>query len=132
MLPAFLATAVLVVHLAFVAFVLLGAVLVARRPWVACLHVPAVVWGMLVEATGWTCPLTPLEQALRRAAGEATYDGGFIERWLVALLYPAGLTPRIQQTLAVVVFMTNVALYAWCVYRWRHRARMRAKVAQES
>jgi hypothetical protein len=128
---AILADGVLVVHFAFVVFVLGGALLVAWRPWIARLHLPALLWGVLVEANGWICPLTPLEQHLRRAAGEASFTGGFIERYVVALLYPEGLTPRIQSVLAVVVVVTNVALYAWC-WRRRMRARAHARVMRDA
>jgi hypothetical protein len=118
-----LADAVLVLHLAFVVFAVAGAALVAWKPWVAWLHLPAAAWAFLVEANGWVCPLTPLEQQLRRAAGEASYSGGFVERYIVALLYPAGLTPRIQAVLAGVVVIVNAALYAWVWRRYRRRRR---------
>ncbi|MFL5530347.1 MAG: DUF2784 domain-containing protein, partial [Gemmatimonadaceae bacterium] len=79
-----LADLVLVLHLAFVIFVVAGAGLVTRRPRVAWLHLPAVVWGVLIEYAGWICPLTPLENSLRMRGGEAGYSGGFIEHYLLA------------------------------------------------
>ena len=82
---------VLVVHALFVVFVLLGGLLVLYRHRFLYLHLPAAAWGALVEFRGWVCPLTPLEQALRRAAGAAGYEGGFIEHYLAAVLYPASL-----------------------------------------
>lgn len=108
-------------HVAFVAFVMLGALAVAWRPPLAMLHLPAVLWGVLVEALGWTCPLTPWELALRRAAGEVAYRGSFVDHYVLPLLYPAGLTRDLQATLAVVVVVVNVALYAWVLRRIRIR-----------
>jgi len=108
-----LADALVVFHLAFVAFVLAGAVLVPRRPWVAFLHAPALVWGALVELNAWICPLTPWEQRLRSLAGQRGYEGGFVEHYLIPVLYPAGLDARIQLVLGLVVIVVNVALYGW-------------------
>ena len=89
-----LADLVLVVHLGFVLFVVLGGLLVVRWPWLAWLHVPAAVWGVLIEFMGWICPLTPLENSFRVAGGGAGYSGGFIEHYIRPILYPAGLTRR--------------------------------------
>src|ERR687889_2933712 len=86
-----LADAVLVLHLAFVLFVVLGGLLVLRWPRLAWLHLPAAIWGVLIEFAGFVCPLTPLEVGLRRLGGEAGYEGGFIEHYLTGALYPAGL-----------------------------------------
>jgi hypothetical protein len=105
------ADAVVLVHLAFVLFVVFGALLVLRRPKLAWLHVPAVIWGALVEFAGWICPLTPLEIALRRAAGEAGYAGGFIDHYVVALLYPEALTRETQLALGTLVALINVCVY---------------------
>jgi hypothetical protein len=82
-------------------------------------HLPAVAWGVAIELGGWICPLTPLENSLRRAAGEAGYTGGFIEHHLIPILYPAALSPRIQMVLAAGLLAVNVALYAWVVHRAR-------------
>lgn len=111
MLYGLLADAVLVLHLAFILFVLCGALLVWRWPRVAWLHLPAVAWGVLLEIFGWLCPLTPLEVRLREAAGRGGYDGGFIEHYLVPLIYPAGLTPGIQVWIGVGVLLLNLLLY---------------------
>jgi Protein of Unknown function (DUF2784) len=119
----FAADTVLLTHLAFVLFVVLGGLLVLRWPWLAWLHVPAAFWGALVEATGWICPLTPLEVALRRSAGEAGYAGDFIEHYLVALLYPEGLTREMQLLFALLVVVVNALVYGVLVMRaHRHRA----------
>ena len=94
-----LADAVLVVHGLFIVFVVLGGLLVLRWPKLAWLHLPAVVWGVWIEWSGGICPLTPLEQRLRIAAGEAGYAGGFIEHYLTAAIYPEGLTCELQVAL---------------------------------
>jgi hypothetical protein len=112
-----LADALVALHFAFIVFVLFGGLLVLhRRAWSA-LHLPAVAWAAFVEFTATTCPLTPWENALRRRAGEAGYDGGFIEQYLLPILYPAGLTPRIQLLLGGVVVALNVAIYLWALRR---------------
>ncbi len=115
----FAADAVLLLHLAFVVFVLVGGMLVLHRPVWAALHLPSAAWGAFVELTGTICPLTPLENALRRSAGAAGYGGGFIEHYLIPLIYPAGLTPRVQLLLGLVVLVVNVPLYALAWRRWR-------------
>jgi hypothetical protein len=115
------ADAVLVVHLAFVLFVLLGGALVLRWPRLAWLHVPAALWGAIVEATGWICPLTPLENALRRAAGGAGYAGDFVAHCLGALLYPEGLTRGTQILFALVVVGLNAVFYGALLVRGRGR-----------
>ena len=112
-----LADGVLLLHLAFIVFVLLGALAVARRPWLAWLHLPAVAWAVTVEVNGWLCPLTPLEVRLRILAGEAGYDGGFVERYLLPLVYPPGLTPTVQAVLGLGVLGLNVALYGRLLWR---------------
>ncbi|MCI8212880.1 hypothetical protein AUC61_25435 [Pseudomonas sp. S25] len=114
------ADAVLVIHLLFIVFVLFGGLLVLRWSWVMVLHIPAMIWGAVVEFFHFYCPLTPLENALRVRAGGEGYDGGFIEHYLIALIYPAGLTPQIQLWLGAVVLVVNAAVYAWIILRlWR-------------
>ena len=109
-----LADLVLIVHLAFVIFVLWGGLLVLRWRWIAWLHLPAAVWGAVVEFTGWICPLTPLENWLRTQGGEATYAGDFIGRYLLPILYPEALTPNVQLVLgALVVVVVNLVIYGW-------------------
>ncbi|MFL5488266.1 MAG: DUF2784 domain-containing protein, partial [Gemmatimonadaceae bacterium] len=106
-----LADLVLVVHLAFVLFVVAGALLVIRRPRLAWLHVPAVGWGALIEYAGWVCPLTPLENSLRIRGGEAGYAGGFVEHYLLAALYPGSLTRGTQVVLGTLVLTLNLIAY---------------------
>ncbi len=110
-LAGFAADLLVVAHLAFIGFVLLGGLLALRWRWVPWVNLPAAVWGATVEFTGWICPLTPLENRLRAAAGESGYDSGFIEHYLLPLLYPAGLTPAIQLWLGGLVIAVNVAVY---------------------
>ena len=119
------ADAVLLGHLAFVSFVVLGGLLALRWPRLAWVHVPAAVWGALVEFTGWVCPLTPLEVTLRRAAGDAGYAGGFVEHYLLAALYPDGLTRTTQLTLGLAVVVLNVAIYIVLLLRARSRSAAR-------
>ncbi len=115
------ADAILVAHFAFVLFAVLGALLVLRWPRLAWLHLPAAGWAAVVEFSGWTCPLTPLEQALRRSAGDAGYAGDFIERYMVSLLYPDGLTRNVQMALGATVVVMNAAIYIWVIARKRAR-----------
>ena len=117
-----LADALLLAHLGFVAFVVAGALLVARRPRLAWLHLPAATWGTFVEWSGTVCPLTPWEQRLRARAGQAGWEGGFVEHYLVPLLYPAGLSVDLRLVLGAAVVAINAAAYAWIGWRtWRRR-----------
>jgi hypothetical protein len=114
-----LADAVLVVHLLFILFVALGGLLVLRWHWLAWLHVPAVLWGAFIEFSGGICPLTPLENLLRELGGRATYEGGFIEHYVTAWIYPEGLTRAVQITIGVAVLIINAAVYGWLLRRRR-------------
>jgi Protein of Unknown function (DUF2784) len=117
-----LASIVLAAHGAFVLFVVAGGALVLRWPRVAWAHLPAAAWGAGIELAGGICPLTPLENRLRELAGQAGYDGGFVEHYLLAWLYPDGLTGEIQLALGLAVVIVNVAVYATVWVRSR-RAR---------
>ena len=116
------ADAVLLLHAGFIVFVLLGAAFALRWRWWPLVHLPAAGWGVWVSASGAICPLTPLENSLRHAAGQAGYQGGFIDHYLLALIYPEGLTRPTQWALAAVVLGVNLALYAWVWRRGRSRA----------
>jgi hypothetical protein len=115
-----LADAVLLLHLAFILFVVFGGLLALRWRRIAWVHLPAACWGAAVEVTGWICPLTPLENRLRLSAGAQAYRGSFLEHYLVPIVYPAGLTPEIQVALGVALVVGNGAIYAAV---WRRRAR---------
>jgi hypothetical protein len=108
-----LADIVVVIHLAFILFVALGGLLALRLRPIIWLHVPALIWAMLLEFRGWICPLTPLENWLRFQAGEAGYHGGFIEHYLIPLMYPAGLTRDAQMLIGALAFILNICIYGY-------------------
>ncbi len=110
---------VVVLHAAFVLFVVFGGLLALRWPAAAWLHLPAAAWGALIEFTGWICPLTPLENALRRRAGDEAYAGDFVARYLLAALYPDGLSRDVQLALGAAVVILNAAIYAFVLRRSR-------------
>ena len=116
-----LADAVAVLHLAFIAFALAGGALVLWRAHFAWVHLPAVAWAAFIEFTGRVCPLTPIENALRQRAGQRGYAGGFVEHYVIPLVYPAGLTPAIQVAIGALVVAVNVGVYAAVVRRRRRR-----------
>jgi hypothetical protein len=115
-----LADLVVLVHLAFVVFVALGGLMAIRWPRVAWVHLPAMAWGVVVEIFRLTCPLTPLENRLRRAGGERGYAGDFIEHIARRVLY-AEITPEVQIALGLVLLGANVVVYAFAIHRWRKR-----------
>jgi len=112
-----LADLVLILHFAFVVFAVLGAFLILKWRWVAWIHVPAAIWGAVVEFAGWLCPLTPLEHWLRVEAGMAVERIGLVEQYLVPLLYPTPLTRGLQIVLGAVVLGVNGLIYVWVVRR---------------
>ena len=116
-----LADLVLIVHGLFVAFVVFGGLLALWKRWIAYLHLPALAWGALVISMGWICPLTPLEVSLRQQAGQQGYGGGFIEHYLVSLIYPAGITREVQIALAALLIVGNIVVYTLWVRRGRRR-----------
>lgn len=122
-----LADAVVLLHLAFVAFAVGGGFLAWRWPRVLWLHVPALLWATWIELSGGICPLTPLENVLRRRAGEQGYEVGFIEHYLLPLLYPIGLTRETQWILAAGLIAVNVVAYAVIIRRARERALRRER-----
>jgi len=122
MLHALLADLILLLHLAFILFVVLGGLLVYRHAWVAWLHVPAVAWGVVVELMSWICPLTPLENRLRALAGQGGYDGDFIGAYLLAVIYPDGLTREIQIGLGLGALLLNLLVYGRLLARRRRNA----------
>jgi hypothetical protein len=120
-LTALLADLIVVVHVGFVMFVAFGGLFVLRWPRLAWAHLPAAVWGAGIELTGGICPLTPLENVLRERAGGAAYEGDFLARYLVPVLYPEGLTREAQLMLGVVVIAANTLLYTLAMTRARAR-----------
>lgn len=111
-----LANTLVLLHLAFILFVVAGGLLTAWKPRLVWLHVPAALWGALIEFMGWICPLTPLENRFRRLSGEAGYEGGFVEHYLIPLIYPDTLTAATQYVLGALVLSTNALIYLWL---WR-------------
>lgn len=120
---------VVLAHLGFIAFVVLGGLLAIRWRWGPFLHVPAAAWGFFIELSGGVCPLTPLENSLRRAAGASGYSGGFLEHYLVPVIYPAGLSREVQLTLAATVVLANLLVYGivWSYRVGLRRRRLRGK-----
>ena len=113
-----LAEGVVVLHFAFIVFVVVGGLFVVRWPRLALAHLPAACWGAAIELTGGICPLTPLENTLRQAAGDAGYAGSFIAHYLLPIIYPAELTREIQYVLAGLLIGVNLGIYGWLL---RHR-----------
>ena len=123
---AFLADLVVLAHFLFVLFVVLGGLLVLRWPRVAYLHLPVAAYGALIELVGWICPLTPLEKRLREQAGLAGYEGGFVEHYILPVLYPSGLNRGVQLMLGALVIGINVVIYGHII-----RRRQRSVIARE-
>ena len=117
------ADAVLILHLGFILFVVLGGWLGLRTPKVIWIHLPAAAWGAFIEFSGGVCPLTPLENQLRIASGSAGYSGGFIERYLFPVVYPTGLNRPVQVVLGLGVLMINAFFYGLLVKRWAQARR---------
>lgn len=118
-----LAASVLILHAAFVAFVVFGALLVAKWNTLIWVHLPALAWGVLTEFAGIVCPLTPLENHLRMLGGDAGYAGGCIDHYLTSVLYPAGLTREMQLWLGLAALLPNVLIYGWLFAQRRSRKR---------
>ena len=125
----FAADAVLLLHGAFILFAVLGALLALRWRWMLWLQVPAFLWATFVMASGRICPLTPLENALRQKAGEGGYAGGFIEHYLLAAIYPDGLTRGVQIGLGLAVLLVNLCIYV-CLLRSRRRRAASSPVSE--
>jgi hypothetical protein len=126
MLPSLAADATLVVHLAFIVFALFGALLALRWHWIPVVQLPAAAWGVFVEVTGRLCPLTELENHFRALAGQSGYSESFVERYLLPIIYPSGLTRHVQLVLAAVVLAVNVAVYGFLLWRRLHHVQRSA------
>ncbi len=121
MSPRLLADVLVVLHLLFILFVVLGGLLALRWPRLAWVHLPVAIYGVLIELVGWVCPLTPLENRLRLEAGQAGYAGGFVEHYIIPLVYPPGLTPAVQVVLGLLVLAINVGVYVLVIRKVRRR-----------
>jgi hypothetical protein len=118
-----LADALVLLHFLFILFVLFGGLLVLRWRKLMWVHLPCFVWGVLIEWVGWICPLTPWEQWLRSRAGEAAYEGGFINHYIMPLVYPPGLTREIQWLLGGGVLLLNAVIYVIIFTRRRRKGK---------
>jgi Protein of Unknown function (DUF2784) len=127
----FLADAVIVFHFAFVGFVLLGGLLALRWRRVMWAHLPCVAWGIWIELSHGLCPLTPLENDLRELAGRSTYEGGFVDHYIMPVLYPEGLTHQTQVAIACLIIAINGACYGVILWKW-YRARRQQRLAAPS
>ncbi len=112
MIHLFLATSIVMVHFAFILFVVFGGLLVFYKKWMPWLHIPAIFWAALIEFSGWICPLTPLENHFRALAEQSGYDHGFIHHYLLQVIYPDGLTRQVQIFIGFGVLILNLIVYA--------------------
>ncbi|MCU7939960.1 MAG: DUF2784 domain-containing protein [gamma proteobacterium symbiont of Bathyaustriella thionipta] len=111
----------LVVHLLFICFVIFGGFMLLKWRWLIFVHFPSVVWGVLLEFNRWICPLTPLEQMLRKMGEQESYTGGFIQHYLLPVIYPSTLNENIQIVLGVLLILINVVIYLWVIlkHHWK-------------
>lgn len=121
MLPRIAADFLVLLHFSFIVFVLLGGLLVLKWRWLAYLHLPCAFWGILIEFFGWICPLTPLENHFREKAGQTGYSGGFMEHYLLPLIYPVNLTHDLQIILGLLVLIVNLAIYGLVLFKHYQR-----------
>lgn len=125
MLNKIIADVLVIIHFGFIIFVVLGGLSVLKYRWMIVFHIPAVIWGALLEFRGWYCPLTGWEKHFRRAADQSGYSAGFVEHYLIPLIYPAGLTSNLQIVLGGLTVAVNVLIYtfvAWTIYRKKRRS----------
>ena len=111
-----------ILHALFIVFVVCGGLLCLHRFSWAVVHLPAVAWGIWIEVSGGICPLTPLENHYLRLAGEQGYQGGYIDHYLIPIIYPAGLTRNTQWMIAVLALVINLAIYTWIICRRRKQS----------
>ncbi|MBY5946892.1 DUF2784 domain-containing protein [Photobacterium rosenbergii] len=121
MMYRFLADLVVIFHLLFIIFALLGGLLIIWRGIMVVIHIPAVIWVTVVSFKGWICPLTPLENQLRQAAGDKGYSGGFVEHYLIPVIYPPALNFEVQVVLGFAALTVNIVIYAFVYYWYKHR-----------
>ena len=128
MLYKILADAIVLAHVGFIVFAVFGGLLVLKWKRLAWLHIPAVIWAVVVEVSNWYCPLTPWEIRLRQLSGASGYETGFVEHYILPILYPAALTKKIELVLGLSVLLINIAVYSWV---WR-RTHTSDKLSDES
>jgi len=116
-----LADLVVVAHLVFIIYALFGGLFGLWRKWSVFVHIPTAAWIAIIEFQGWICPLTPLENRLRSARGSSGYEAGFVDHYLIPVIYPAGLTRNIQFMLGAVAVALNLGVYIFVLHRWRRR-----------
>jgi len=121
MLYRLLADAILLFHLLFILFALFGGLFILWRKWIVFVHLPTAAWATLVGFTGWICPLTPLEKSFREVAGDLGYSGGFIEHYIIPIIYPAALGMDMHMVLGYIALAINLVIYALVIYRYRRR-----------
>lgn len=107
-----------VIHVLFILFVVLGGFLVLKWGWVKYLHIPCAIWGALIEFAGWICPLTPWEIELRWKGFQEGYKGGFISHYILPLVYPDELTRELQIFFGAIVVVINISIYGWIIYKY--------------
>ena len=117
------ADAVVLLHFGFAIFVVAGGLLVFRWRWIVLLHLPAVIWGVLLEFFGWICPLTPLEMRLRTAGGQTAYSGGFVEHYIQPVLYFVDSDVIVQIAIGSFVILVNLSIYGLLLWRLKNRDR---------
>lgn len=103
---------VLLAHFLFAAFAVFGGLLLLDNPGWAWFHLPAVFWSSLVNLMDWTCPLTPIEKSLRSRAGQAGYEGGFIQHYVGRAVYPRGMPRRMELIAGISILAGNALVYA--------------------
>jgi len=116
-----LADCVVIVHLLFIVFALLGGLLVIWRSYLVFVHFPAAIWVFVISFKGWICPLTPLENQLRHAAGTEGYTGGFVEHYIIPIIYPAALNFNLQIVFGIVAVVINLGIYSFVYYKLKTR-----------
>lgn len=119
-----LADMVVVIHLMFIIFVVFGGLIAIRWRWILIFHLPSVIWGALIEFQGWLCPLTTLEWKFRQLGGRSSYRIGFIEHYLIPIVYPDRLTPELQTAMGIAVLIINLAIYSWFLRRLNRKKLM--------
>ena len=124
MIYVYLADFVLLLHLAFILFAIFGGLLVFRIPRTIWIHIPTLLWAAAIEFTGWICPLTPLENNLRIAAGKLGYQGGFISHYILPIIYPTGLSRESMFFAGLILILWNILIYGWYFsrqYKYRNK-----------